>query len=78
MHGDKKNLCGDKIRAARKAKGLKQIDLVTALETDFGVKMDSTTLGRIERFERGVWDYELKAISEILEVPIDELFNPTN
>jgi len=67
------NICGERIREARKEKGLNQIDLVTAIHDEFGIKMDSTSLGRIERNERGVWDFELVAFSKILDVNINWL-----
>jgi len=73
MSGEKRNLCGANIKAYRKQRKLKQLDVVTALEEDFGIKLDSTSFGRIERFERGVWDYELVAIAHILNVSVQEL-----
>ncbi len=67
------NLCGERLRTERKRQGLNQIDLVTVLQDEFNIKMDSTSLGRIERNERGVWDFELLAISKILNVSLDWL-----
>ena len=67
------NLCGERIRAERKRQGLNQIDLVIAMNDDFNIKMDSTSLGRIERRERGIWDFELLAISKILNVSLEWL-----
>lgn len=67
------NLCGQRIREERKRQGLNQIDLVIAMNEDFNIKMDSTSLGRIERGERGIWDFELLAISKILNVSLEWL-----
>jgi HTH-type transcriptional regulator, cell division transcriptional repressor len=68
-----KNLCGQRIKEIRKERKMNQIDLVTALEDEFHIKLDSTSLGRIERNERGIWDFELLAISKILNVSLDWL-----
>ena len=67
------NLCGERIRFERKKQGLKQIDIVTAIFEEYKIKIDSTSLGRIERAERGVWDFELLAISKILNVSLEWL-----
>ena len=64
------NLCGQRVKEERKRQKMNQVDLVIALEEEFGIKLDSTSLGRIERYERGVWDFELLAISKILKVSI--------
>ena len=69
------NLCGQKIKEERKRQKLNQVDLVAALDYDFNIKLDSTSLSRIERNERGVWDFELVAISKILNVSLELLLN---
>lgn len=69
----RKNLCGQRIQKERMKQGFRQIDLVVALQEDFNIKLDSTSLGRIERNERGVWDTELLAISKILNISVQWL-----
>lgn len=48
--------------------------MAAALSVDFDIQMDRSALGRIETGDRGLYDYELVAISKILEVsPLDLL-----
>ena len=62
------NLCFDRVRLARLAKKMKQVEVSAALETDHKVLMNRNAIGRIERNERGVYDFELVALAKVLEV----------
>lgn len=70
---EKANLCGERIKDARKQKGLGQVDLSAALDIDYGIKMDQSDISEIERGARGIKDYELNAIAEILDVSLEWL-----
>ena len=63
----KKNICGDKVRAARKKLGLSQEDLAARLQVS-GVIIERNSISRIESGVRFVADYELLALSKILKV----------
>ncbi len=67
-----KNICGDRIKIARIRKEMKQIDLSVALE-DFKISLNQSAIGKMERGERNIYDYELKALAEILEISLDWL-----
>jgi transcriptional regulator with XRE-family HTH domain len=68
-----KNISGSRIRERRKEKGLLLVDVVAALSVDFNVRLDTSALGRIERYQRSVTDYELVALSKILDVSLSWL-----
>ncbi len=53
-----------------------QIDLAVALNVDYGFKFTQSDISEIERRVRGIRDFELKAIAEILDVRVDTLFDP--
>ena len=68
----KRNIIGTRIRKARKdAKPpVTQSDLVARLQLD-GIKdIDQPIISRIEKGERLVTDYELKAIAKVLKVSV--------
>ncbi|MCL2052201.1 MAG: helix-turn-helix domain-containing protein [Lachnospiraceae bacterium] len=67
------NLVGDNVRKYRIKMGLSQQDLSERLEA-YAIYICRGSICRIESYERTVTDFELKAFSEILEVPIDKLF----
>lgn len=69
--GDR-NIVGARIEAKRKELGIKQIDLLTQLQIK-GVELTASGLSKLEGQLRGVYDYELVAISEVLGVSIDSL-----
>lgn len=71
--GKLKNISGDNIRKARLKLDMRQEDVVAALSVDFGIEMDRSALGRIERGDRGIYDYELKALAKILKASVSEL-----
>lgn len=62
------NISGERIKLAREEKGLAQADLAAAMKVDFEIKIDRSDISEIERGVRGVKDYELEAIAQILEV----------
>ena len=62
-----KNICGAKIKEARKAQGLSQEMLAARLQTE-GVIIERDSISRIEIGTRFVADYELAALCKILKV----------
>ena len=67
-----KNICGSRIEYLRKEKGLKQIDMIESLALQ-GVQINSSGLSKIEGQHRGIYDYELLAIANTLDVSVDFL-----
>ncbi len=65
-----KNLCGKRVKLARVAKDMKQVDLSAALSVDFGVEISQKAISRLERGIRPVTDVELVILSSLLDVPI--------
>jgi len=72
-YNGKKNLCGLCIQQTRKEKNLTQADLAERLHAE-GILIEQDSISRIEIGKRFVADYELMAISKILEVSVEELF----
>jgi transcriptional regulator with XRE-family HTH domain len=64
----KQNLSGFRIRQARLQHGLDQVELAAALNVDYGVKLEQSDISEIERQVRCVRDYELDAISRVLDI----------
>lgn len=69
--GDK-NIVGAKIEARRKEIHMKQKDLLTQLQIK-GIELNASGLSKLEGQLRFVTDFELKALSEVLDVPVDVL-----
>ncbi|MCS6103535.1 XRE family transcriptional regulator [Clostridium botulinum] len=69
----KRNIIGKKVRTIRKAKKLTQEELTARIQVK-GLNIDRPMLSRIETNSREVYDFEVKAIAEALNVSIDELF----
>ncbi len=69
--GDK-NIIGSKVEQQRKAIGMKQKDLLAQLQIR-GIDLNSSGLSKLEGQLRGVADYELKAIAEVLDVSVNWL-----
>lgn len=67
------NIIGKNIKEARLKSKLTQKQLSEKLETK-AVYVCRGSISRIENGSRVVTDYEIKAISEILKVPIELLF----
>lgn len=63
----KKNVCGKRVKEARKKLGLSQDDLAARLQVS-GVIIERNSISRIESGARFVADYELLALSNILKV----------
>ena len=70
----KNNLCGEKIRALRLAypEKLSQRALADKMQL-IGIDIDKNAIQRIECGKRFVTDIELRALSEIFGVTLDEL-----
>ena len=69
--GDK-NIIGARVEQQRKSIGMKQKDLLAQLQIR-GVDLNSSGLSKLEGQLRGVADYELKAIAEVLGVSVNWL-----
>ncbi len=69
--GDR-NIVGKKIEKRRKEINMKQRDLLTQLQIK-GIELNASGLSKIEGQLRSVNDYELKAISEVLGMSVNEL-----
>lgn len=67
------NLVGKNIEALRKAKGIKQKDFISKMQV-FGCDINPTSYSKLEGQIRVATDKELYAISKILDVSIDSLF----
>lgn len=68
----KKNICGRKVREARKKAGLKQEELAARLQVE-GINIERDSISRLEKGKRFVADYELKVIAKVLAVEIEWL-----
>ena len=69
--GDR-NLIGARVTAARKAQGMKQVELLAKLQLA-GVDMSVPALSLLEGQKRPVSDIELNALADILNVSVDWL-----
>jgi HTH-type transcriptional regulator, cell division transcriptional repressor len=71
---DSRNICGPQIRRARQQRHPRLLlaDL-SALVRAEGVMLDLVALSKIERGQREVTDFELKAIAASLNLPIKVL-----
>lgn len=67
------NISGQRIKQARERMGWDQNELAAALQVDFQIKLDQSDISEIERQVRGVKDFELDAISRLLEVSLEWL-----
>ena len=63
----RKNICGARVKAARKKLGLSQEQLAARLQV-FGVVIERNSISRIESGVRFVADFELLALSNVLNV----------
>ena len=64
----KQNISGMRIRKIRLQHGLDQVELAAALNVEYGVKLEQSDISEIERQVRSVKDYELDAISKVLDI----------
>lgn len=69
--GDR-NIVGARVTEARKAKGMKQIELLAKLQTA-GVDISVPALSLLEGQKRPVSDIELSALADVLNVSVDWL-----
>ena len=65
----RKNLCGHRVREARKKQHISQTDLAAQLQIA-GIIIERDSVSRIEAGTRFVADYELKALAQILKVNV--------
>ena len=70
--GGSKNICGNRVKEARKKLKLSQENLAAKLQIE-GVNIERDSISRIEIGTRFVADYELLALSKILKVSLDYL-----
>lgn len=66
------NLIGVRVEQRRKEIGMKQKELLTALQIE-GVEMNSSGLSKLEGQLRKVSDFELVAIAKILGITLNDL-----
>ena len=67
------NIVGNKVRKYRKIRRMSQQELSEKLEV-YAIYVCRGSISRIEGHQRTVTDYELKAIAEVLQVSVGELF----
>ena len=72
-----KNICGANIERIRKQQGMKQATLISQMQLK-GVDINPSSLSKLEGQTRIATDIELKVISEILKVSMDELVDQQN
>ena len=68
----KNNLCGEKIAVLRSNLKISQRTLADRLQIA-GLDIDKNAVQRIEAGKRFVTDIELKILSQVLEITVDEL-----
>ncbi len=64
-----KNIVGARVTQARKALGMKQVELLAQLQLA-GIDMSIPALSLLEGQKRPVYDFELKALGQILGVSV--------
>lgn len=67
-----KNLIGARVESARKNQGMKQKELLAQLQVR-GVDLNASGLSKLEGQIRSVTDFELLALSDILNVSVSWL-----
>ena len=66
---NKKQL-GERLKIARSRKNLRQVDVSVELE-EYGIDINQSAIGKIERGERNLYVQELAALAEILDVSVE-------
>lgn len=66
----KRNIAGPRIKEARLKVNMNQADLTAALSVDYEITLDRSDISEIETQVRGIKDYELDAIAQILDVDV--------
>lgn len=69
----KRNIIGKRVQLLRKNKKLTQEELTARIQVK-GIDIDRTMLSKIETNSREVYDFEVKAIAEALEISVNDLF----
>lgn len=64
-----RNIAGGKVEQRRKAIGMKQKDLLTQLQVR-GIDLNASGLSKLEGQLRGINDYELVALADVLGVSV--------
>lgn len=67
-----RNLIGARVTEARENLGMKQVELITKLQTA-GIDISIPALSLLEGQKRPVSDLELNALADILKVSVDWL-----
>ena len=67
------NRVGQKVEQLRKARGIKQRDFISRMQT-MGLDINPTSYSKLEGQIRIASDREIYVIAKILNVPIDALF----
>ena len=75
-YNGKKNICGERVRSARKAMHLSQQELAAKLQVE-GINLERDSISRIEIGTRFVANFELVTLCKILNVSSDELLGIT-
>ena len=75
IDGQDMNMIGDRVRQLRIAKGWSQQTLSNKLEM-LAIYVCRGSISRIEDKQRTVTDIELYGLSQVLNVPMEELFLP--
>ena len=72
-----RNVVGKRVTQARTARGMKQIELLAKLQTA-GIDISSPALSLLEGQKRPVFDFELAALADVLDVSVDWLLGREN
>ena len=68
------NIVGKKVKKYRLERSMSQKDLSEKLET-YAIYICRGSISRIEGLKRTVTDYELKAMADILNVSVEDMFD---
>ena len=71
------NIIGVRVEQRRKELGMKQKELLTALQIE-GIEMNASGLSKLEGQIRKVSDYDLVALAKILTVSVNTLLGLEN
>jgi len=61
---------GERLKIARLRKNMRQLDVTIALQ-EYGIDLNQTTIGKIERGTRNLYVHELAAFIEVFDVSAD-------
>lgn len=71
-----KNLVGSRVEQLRRAIGMRQKELLAQLQVR-GIAINASGLSKLEGQLRSVSDYELRALADVFDVSLEELFPKT-